>query len=270
MNIEQNKKMWSDCPWKYHGEEWSQAWGCTAKLWQQTVFPRIHPLFTCAPKGDWLEIGCGHGRMTYHLLDETDEYKHGVGIHPTVIGVDLVPECVDYCRKRFADDERLGHVRFELADGKNPLERVDDESIGFAFSWDSLVHCDLDTIKVYAVELKRVLAKGGYAFLHHSNLGQGYGMDSTKTPHLRDPSCTVNLVTRVFRKNGLAVILQELVNWGGGISTIDCFTVVKKCDLRRAILQPIRNPNFMEEAHAARRLMEIEQQYVDVVGSQVD
>ena len=48
---------------------------------------------------------------------------------------------------------------------------VDDESIDFAFSADSLVHADLDVIAAYLSELARTLRPNGVGFIHHSNLG---------------------------------------------------------------------------------------------------
>jgi hypothetical protein len=47
---------------------------------------------------------------------------------------------------------------------------IENGSIDFAFSFDSLVHAESDVMSSYAHELARVLKPGGVAFLHHSNL----------------------------------------------------------------------------------------------------
>ena len=51
------------------------------------------------------------------------------------------------------------------------LPMVGDTSIDFAFSFDSLVLVEADTLARYLSELARVLKPDGVAFLHHSNFG---------------------------------------------------------------------------------------------------
>ena len=79
--------------------------------------------------------------------------------------MDVTPKCVEACRQRFAD--RSG-ARFEVNDGHS-LPMVEDSSIDFAFSFDSLVHVEAETLAGYLGELARVLKPDGVAFLHHSN-----------------------------------------------------------------------------------------------------
>ena len=51
------------------------------------------------------------------------------------------------------------------------LPMVEDQSIDFAFSFDSLVHVESDVLMGYLAELARTLKPEGVAFLHHSNYG---------------------------------------------------------------------------------------------------
>jgi len=83
------------------------------------------------------------------------------------IGVDLNSNCISACQERFAD---VKHAAFYANDGKS-LAMVEDSSVDFAFSFDSLVHAEMDVIEAYCRELSRKLSPSGVAFIHHSNLG---------------------------------------------------------------------------------------------------
>ena len=48
---------------------------------------------------------------------------------------------------------------------------VGDAAVDFAFSFDSLVHVEAETLADYLAELARVLVPDGVGFLHHSNFG---------------------------------------------------------------------------------------------------
>jgi len=83
------------------------------------------------------------------------------------IAVDLSPKCVEHCKQRYSID---GHVEFHVNDGRS-LSMVSDDSIDFAFSFDSLVHAEEDVLEAYLKELSKKLGPGGTGFIHHSNMG---------------------------------------------------------------------------------------------------
>lgn len=60
-------------------------------------------------------------------------------------------------------------MRCYVNDGKS-LAMVEDRSVDFAFSFDSLVHVEADVIAAYLNQLGKKLKPGGFTFLHHSNL----------------------------------------------------------------------------------------------------
>ena len=264
MNIEGNREMWTKCPWKNHGEEWSQAWGCTANLWQVTIMPRIDPLCMLTVVGTWLEIGCGHGRMTDRLLDLAAVKAYGCN---RFVGVDLIQGCVDHCRDIFSDEP---FAWFEQTDGES-LPRVKDGTVAFAFSWDSLVHCDRATVGSYLRELDRAILNGGYAFLHVSNLGACPQEVRNRTPHLRDLDMSAKwLEDYTWKHTNLEPLLIELVNWGMApvkSELIDAFVVLQK-NTKRGMDRCVwyENVAFMEEATVAREIMKTEKRYINVVG----
>src|ERR1700685_1918967 len=137
--LEQNR-FWGQYSWPEQGNEWSAEWGDAETQWHATILPRIRRFL---PAQRVLEIAPGYGRWSSFLIDSADEY----------IGVDLNAECVVACRARFA---AANHATFMVNDGKS-LAAVADDSVNFAFSFDSLVHVEIDVIETYLQELSRKL-----------------------------------------------------------------------------------------------------------------
>jgi hypothetical protein len=125
------------------------------------------------------------------------------------------------------------HATLVVNDGKS-LAAVADDSIDFAFLFDSLVHVEMDLIEAYLHELSRKLSPDGIAFIHHSNLGEYSGialnlsrflwglvhrwplalkvlvrMQLTAWEHWRAPSVTSRKVVDVAKATGLVCIAQE-------------------------------------------------------------
>ena len=136
--------------WKDAGEEWSEPWGSSAAQWSGAIFPRIRD---CLPAENILKIAPGFGRWTHYLKD----YCEQLWI------VDRVAECIEACRRRFADDPRVSAY---LNDGRS-LSIFPDESIDFAFSFDSFVHVKREIVEAYLSELGAKLRIGGKGFIHH-------------------------------------------------------------------------------------------------------
>ena len=243
-SIGDNKAHWDDSQnWRADGDEWSASWGSTATMWHGSILPRIAANL---PAGHLLEIACGHGRVTEHLLAHCYRY----------VGVDLAPSCVAFCRDRFASRPR---AQFVATDGAS-LPGVADSSIDFAFSWDSLVHAELDAITGYLHELARVLRPGGTAFLHHSNLAEfvdASGAVTVENPHWRATSVSGQRVREHAERHGLHVVTQELVQWGS-VAFNDCLTLLRR-PLRAGPGAPprsLRHPGFAEELGYLRVLDE--------------
>ena len=231
-SIEENLDMWNqDYVWRSAGDHWSNPWGSSRGQWYRSIYPRIQGFL---PATAILEIAPGFGRWTEFLLESCE----------TLVGVDVTPKCVQACQQRFTD--RPG-ARFEVNDGHS-LPMVEDSSIDFAFSFDSLVHVEAETLSGYLIELARVLKPDGVAFLHHSNYGTYQRSARALAPlqdsfdrlpalaragllrsgtyrhrHWRDQSVTAARFADLCEKAGLHCVGQELVNWeGGSSSSIAC------------------------------------------------
>lgn len=261
--VEENLKLWNqDYDWRLAGEPWSKTWGNAAAEWYGCIYPRIRRFL---PTSTILEIAPGFGRWTEFLLDHCD----------TLIGIDLSPKCVDGCRQRFAD--RPG-ASFETNDGHS-LPMVADSSVDFAFSFDSLVHVEAETLKGYLTELRRVLRPDGVAFLHHSNLGAYQRSNHALAPlqgsfkrieHTRlraglvrlgvdrvlpwrAPSVSAASFADLSEKAGMRCIGQELVNWSGGLLLLDSISVLTRPGSRwDRPNRVVRNWLFRAEAWSIR------------------
>ncbi len=234
-NLEENLRTWTTHSWAEGGEEWSRVWGGSANLWWGSLFPRIA---SHLPASNIVEIAPGAGRLSQYLSPWAKR----------LVLVDVTPRCVEICRERFADRP---HVEVRLNDGRT-LPGVADCSVQLVFSFDSLVHVDLEIIGAYLAEIARTLAPGGVAFLHHSNFAEFVDPETGKAAienhHWRDPGVSAKLVRREAERVGLRVLVQEQINWGGD-ELIDALTLLgRDADFPEVAPRCLENSGFMREA----------------------
>lgn len=254
-SLEENKKHWTEYSWETSGEEWSREFGSSSNIWHAILLPRLLPFL---PARRLLEIAPGYGRITHFIKDHCDELTL----------VDVTENCIAACKERFAEDT---HIKFHVNDGKS-LDAIPEESIDFAFSFDSLVHVDMDVLGAYLGQLAGKLSEQGVAFLHHSNLaavitdegtlpevpahwsGSGpspkpfrnsLGELPAMPTQWRDPTVSAASFRRACDEAGLVCSQQELLNWGSN-HLIDCFSVVARPSSPQARdFHSWENPDFM-------------------------
>jgi SAM-dependent methyltransferase len=242
-NLKDNRHFWARYDWPRGGDEWSSAFGGTRAMWELIIRPRITQF---VPTRSILEIAPGHGRVTQFLL----------GLCDRLTIVDLVPECIEACRRRFANRPGL---TFAVNDGKT-LPMVPDASIDFAISWDSLVHVERDTMTSYVRELGRVLAPGGGAFIHHSNLGAYAGqigeLHERLDLHGRGTTMSAAALRMDCAQAGLRCEVQELIPWGTTGLFIDTFSLIRRSSPGDPPTETVINEHaaWPHETALARRL----------------
>jgi SAM-dependent methyltransferase len=224
--------------WSRGGDEWSGPWGSAAAQWYGTLLPRIYHWL---PAKTILEIAPGFGRWTQFLIPQCQHF----------IGIDMAAKCVDACRERFAGERAM----FFQNDGQL-LEAVNDHSVDFCFSFDSLVHAPVEAMQSYVEQLARKLSDEGVAFLHHSNALEYLDDPAMQTPemrhHCRDMSTSAQLVAASVESAGLALVAQELLPWGNTEYFLDCLTVFTRAGCCFDVGSVIeRSSGFMREAQAA-------------------
>jgi len=228
--LEWNHSYWGrDYSWSEGGDEWSFTWGGSEAQWFGSLYPRLHRML---PARRILEIAPGRGRWTQYLIPMCSAF----------IGVDIAESCVIECSRRFA---KAAHAGFIANDGVS-LAAVPDASFDFVFSFDSLVHAELDVMQRYIPQIVQKLAPGGKAFLHHSNFAacDGGGQPS---PHARAGSVSGGLIADLVKQSGGRMLVSELINWGT-IDTIDCLSTFGRGDDPGPEHVRLTNPRFMEEA----------------------
>ena len=249
-SIEENKSLFDGAyNWADGGDEWSVAWGGPSMQWYGTILPRIKSL---VPTNTILEIACGYGRWTQYLKD----------LCKNLVVVDISEECIQACKQRFSG---CSQIEYHLTDGTT-LDMIADSSVDFVFSFDSLVHSGESVMEAYICQLQRILAHGGVAFIHHSNLGEYARTYSgirkipkledllirlgmlEKQLHWRDFSVDAKKVERFAEENGLRCLSQEIIPWGTKRMFIDCISTIARNDSSVNTGNRIfRNRRFMEE-----------------------
>ncbi len=154
-----------------------------------------------------IDFACGRGRNAEKLLTRAKR----------VIMIDVNPENIEFCEQRFAGNENVSIVQ---NDGTN-ISAVASGSASFLYSFDAMVHFDLELVIEYVHEFARVLAEGGFAFIHHSNYAANPGRDFRKNPGLRN-FMSADIFKHVAVKSGFAVEAQKTIDWGGQTSWIAC------------------------------------------------
>lgn len=254
--IEFNKQLWgAEYAWPKGGDGWSRPWGGPEAQWYGSILPRIHAF---VPAGTILEIAPGFGRWTQYLKELCEQ----------LIVVDLNENCIERCKERFASSANLSYF---VNDGTS-LEMIVDNSIDFAFCFDSLVHVEIEVLEAYITQLASKLSQNGVAFFHHSNIGayerrwkfqnripqtlRRYLMRRNVLPddHLRSFSVTAGKFAEICAKAGLCCISQELVNWRQRL-LIDAFSVFTRKGSKWARPNKVfNNYSFMKEAERISKL----------------
>ncbi len=308
--IDDNYIYWNNVyDWsRYQGDEWSARWGGPDVQWFWSIFPRIRRHLPAATIleigpgfGRWsrylrehcqklilLDLsekclaGCrarlavhaaehqsDANRTTMHVRTQTTEHSAAPPEETPLAGhsgASLGGPSVG--------NETLSHFQASeiitiLGDGRS-LKGVNDESVDFCFSFESLVLAESDVLSDYLRELCRVLKPEGKAFLHHSNLGAyaEYFKAKDLVPkklrrslkraglldydEMRAPSVTAAWFAKETKLAGLSCLSQELIPWGGK-RLIDCFSTLEKGP-RKKPNQVFENPQFIKRAFEIQRL----------------
>jgi len=204
-SIAENIAQWNSYEWSKRGDEWSEPWGSADREWEITILPRIGA--SLRGSSYVLEIAPGMGRWTERLLP----------LCKRLIAVDVSHKAIaglgNRISRKFSPEDAY---RLNIFHGDGKSLPVEDRSIDFVFSFDSLVHADADVLDAYLLECARVLNKDrGVGFIHHANRNTRYWRGSA----------TADSVLEGCKKAGLYCYAQELTPWiHEQDDLLDCFT----------------------------------------------
>ena len=208
INVQETRVNWSTAPYYKIAEAHMET------QWDRIIYPLIRGY----DFSKVLELAPGHGRNTEKLKDLAGE------IHL----VDVNKTCIEACKKRFKDYNGSCKFFYYVNDGHS-MRQIEDESITFIYSWDSMVHFDKFVIEQYINEFYRVLRPGGCGFVHHSNYGAM--LPDTESHWLDNPHWRSNMSRELFAqycsKTELVIEKQQLLKWGE-VDNLDCISIFRK------------------------------------------
>ncbi|ARN81095.1 class I SAM-dependent methyltransferase [Methylocystis bryophila] len=175
----------------------------------------ILPILSTYPidLSETIDFACGRGRNARKLKEV------GAG---NITLVDVNAENIAYCDQNLVP---LGGYAVFLNNGYD-LHPLPSEAYTFVYSFDAMVHFDLEIVLSYIAEFARVLRPGGFAFVHHSNFTGNPGGSFQQNPHWRN-FMSAPIFKHVAVHDGFDVLRQETFAWGGA-ADIDCITVMKR------------------------------------------
>lgn len=191
-------------------EDWIEPfWGAKSEFRQLFENLNTHTL---------VELACGHGRHTAHILN-TSELRDNIN---HIYLMDINDENIAFCGKRFITD-KLVHPIINNGWNFQPLE---SESVTAIFCYDAMVHFEYDAVQSYIEDAYRILRPGGRAVFHHSNYDKSPGADYSNNPALRN-FMNKNLFAHMAIRSGFEICKQLVMHWGE-FRQLDCVSLIQK------------------------------------------
>lgn len=158
-----------------------------------------------------LELACGHGRHAQQVYRAV----------PALILMDVVPENVEFCKRRFAGAQNVAAVQ---NDGVS-FRPIPDGALTAIFCYDAMVHFEFDVALSYVRDAARVLERGGRALFHHSILDAFPGRDHRLNPGGRN-FMNHSAFQHVASRAGLKVLESAVMDWDAPHT--DALTLLEK------------------------------------------
>jgi SAM-dependent methyltransferase len=197
------------------GQAWKQSpYYADAEQWTFIFWDEDGPfrrLFERLDLSSTLELACGHGRHAEQMAARASRLTL----------MDIHENNLEVCRNRLSMHEHVTCIRNNGYDFRPVAER----SLTAIFCYDAMVHFSADLVESYLNDVKRVLAPGGSALLHHSNYAAPENRPYGQNPHARN-HMTFDLFKTFAASAGLAVEDSEVVDWGG-VKSLDRLTLLR-------------------------------------------
>jgi cyclopropane fatty-acyl-phospholipid synthase-like methyltransferase len=113
-----------------------------------------------------------------------------------------------------------------LVSGDGTLPEIRSNSVTAVFSYDSMVHFEMQTVAAYLMEVSRILRKGGKVLFHHSNLTENPEGKFTENPGWRN-YMTADIMRHLASRSHLRVLSQTVLGWNV-LPHLDMLTCLQK------------------------------------------
>jgi 2-polyprenyl-3-methyl-5-hydroxy-6-metoxy-1,4-benzoquinol methylase len=117
------------------------------------------------PQVDVLELGCGGGKFSQRLAPRSR----------SLLCTDISSTMIEHTRASLEEQNLSGNVSYRLLNGVD-FDGVANDSVDFIFSYDVLLHVQMQNVFSYLVDARRVLRENGVLMLHQINLASEGGM----------------------------------------------------------------------------------------------
>jgi ubiquinone/menaquinone biosynthesis C-methylase UbiE len=160
-----------------------------------------------------MDFACGYGRNARKLKE--------VGAQ-TITLVDVNLDNIAVCDTRLV---ALGGYETFCNNGYD-LDGIPSGKYTHVYSFDAMVHFDIEIVMSYITEFARVLKPGGTAFVHHSNFTGSPGSSFKSNPCLRN-FMSAAIFRHIAIQNGFDMLEQKVIDWGG-VKALDCLTLMRR------------------------------------------
>jgi SAM-dependent methyltransferase len=179
---------------------------------------RFRPLFDGLHTRTVVELACGRGRHTAHILGTPELCDRLKDIYLMDVNEENITSCVE----RFCDVPFV-HPMVNTGYDFQPLK---DRSVTAIFCYDAMVHFECDAVMSYLEDAYRILVPGGRALFHHSNYDQAPGAKEFANPHWRN-FMSKNLFAHIAIRAGFKILQQFLMDWDE-MRNLDCISLIEK------------------------------------------
>jgi SAM-dependent methyltransferase len=179
-------------------------------IWNKIIWPILsrHNI----DLSDTVDFACGYGRNAKMLA--------AAGAAKVTL-VDVNPDNIAYCREHVVP---LGNFDVVQNNGYDLAELPSSRFTHF-YSFDAMVHFDLEIVLAYVSEFARVIKPGGTAFIHHSNYTGNPGGNFRVNPGMRNFMSAL-IFKHASIRSGFDILDQELMSWSA--PDTDCVTVMRR------------------------------------------
>jgi SAM-dependent methyltransferase len=197
---------YSGDPWVPENPYFAMAEGFMKESWETLIYPFIQDCdFTTT-----VDLAAGHGRNSTYL----QKYARRLYL------LDIQEGNISICSSRF---DGVPNIEFYVNNGYD-FQPIFNDTLTLIYCFDAMVHFEPAVISSYLRDAMRVLLPGGRGFFHHSNYTGG--RDWRTNPAARN-FMSRKLFADLAVAEGLQVIRQRVINWGG-YRDLDCLTVVER------------------------------------------